>query len=184
MKSEFRYTKKMLDEAARYKLNPDELAITDLVVAGWPKDVAFKLIYRVGETWSPTALNKEVAEILDKAGAKKRRNERNALIKEEEAEALAARKRKKEQETVSGDEKALLNTVSKENMLLDLVKARTKMVAGSKDWLDINKMIAELTRMKQDEVKTEDTTIHFYLPIQCHQCSLYAQHKNEEYKEE
>lgn len=177
MKSEFRYTKKMIDEAARYNLNPDELAIVDLVAAGWPKDVAFKLIFRVGATWSPTALNKEVSDIVDKAGARKRINEHHALKKQEEEEAKQARKRKKEEEEAQNDEKELLEKLSKENMLVDLAKARDKMVAGSKDWLDVNKLIADITRMKQDEVKTEDTTIHFYLPMQCHQCSLYLKHK-------
>lgn len=182
MKSEFRYTKKVIDEAARYKLNPDELAITDLVIAGWPKDVAYKLIYRVGETWSPAAVKKEASEVLAKAGSVRRRYEHDALKKEEEEETKEAYQyqREKEREAVTGTEKELLNAVSKENMLLDLVKARKRMVAGSKDWLDINKMIAELTRMKQDEVKTEDTTVHFYLPMQCHQCSLYAQQKSKE----
>ncbi len=166
MKSDCVYPARMVREAKEYGLNPDELAIADLVSCGWPKETAFLLVYRVGMTWEQKVLSKEVSEILNKTGAKLRRKENK-----ERVEAAEEEKKKT-------GEKDILSSLSKENMLLDLAKARQKMVPGSKDWLDINKVIADLTRMKQDEVKTEDTTVHFYLPMQCHQCALYATHKN------
>jgi hypothetical protein len=166
MKSDYIYPAKVVKEAKVYDLNPDELAIADLVSCGWPKETAFTLVYRVGMAWEPKALSTEASEILNKTGAKKRRKENK-----ERVEGTGDSKLKT-------GEKDILSSLSKENMLLDLAKARQKMVPGSKDWLDINKVIADLTRMKQDEVKTEDTTVHFYLPMQCHQCALYATHKN------
>ena len=43
----------------------------------------------------------------------------------------------------------------------------------SKEWLEIKKMIADITQAKRDEIQTEDNTIHYYLPLTCSQCSLY-----------
>lgn len=34
-------------------------------------------------------------------------------------------------------------------------------------------MIADITQIKKDEIKEEDTTVHFYLPLSCNNCSLY-----------
>ena len=51
------------------------------------------------------------------------------------------------------------------------------MTFGSKEWLDTNKMIADITRMKQEEVKTEDNTVHYFIPLTCHKCSLYINNK-------
>ena len=78
---------------------------------------------------------------------------------------------------VSDDSDNLLNEISKEAMLKDLAKARKKMTFGSKEWLDTNKMIADITRMKQEEVKTEDNTVHYFIPLTCHKCSLYINNK-------
>lgn len=175
MKSEFNYPQKLVKEASLYKLNPDELAISDLVSCGWPSDVAFRLIYRVGASWLPEAVKKEAKAVSSTEGFRKRSRENRARVVE--ADRVKAEEAKSPVNVESEDDKSMLESVSKENMLLDLVKARTKMVVGSKDWLDVNKMIADITRMKQDEVKTEDTTIHFYLPLKCHQCALYIQNK-------
>ncbi len=175
MKSEFNYPQKVVKEAALYKINPDELAIADLVSCGWPADTAFRLVYRVGASWLPEAVKREAKTISSSEGFKKRTKENRARVME--ADKAKAETAKNPINVGNDDDKAMLESVSKENMLLDLVKARTKMTVGSKDWLDVNKMIADLTRMKQDEVKTEDTTVHFYLPIKCHQCSLYIKNK-------
>ena len=34
-------------------------------------------------------------------------------------------------------------------------------------------------RMKQEEVKTEDNTVHYFIPLTCHKCSLYINNKKE-----
>lgn len=173
MKSEFNYPQKVVKEAVLYKLNPDELAIADLISCGWSAETAFRLVYRVGASWLPEAVKKEAKTVSSKEGVRMRLKENRARV----TEADKAKVEESKPVNAEGQDKAILETVSKENMLLDLVKARSKMVVGSKDWLDVNKMIADLTRMKQDEVKTEDTTVHFFLPIKCHQCSLYVKNK-------
>lgn len=146
-------------------LTPDELAVIDLISAGWEKKEAFKLIYRAGMTWNTTALKESVDKILAKDGAKKRRRflKRN-LTDNDPSET---------KEVVVEDTGDVLDAISKENMLKDLIMARKGMNIGSREWLDTNKMIADINRLKQDEIKTEDTTVHFYLPLTCSSCQIY-----------
>ena len=57
-----------------------------------------------------------------------------------------------------------ISDVSKEQTLRELAIAKRKTTPGSKEWLEINKQIIEVTQMKKDEVKDEENTIHYYLP--------------------
>lgn len=162
MKSDYIYDKSTEKLAKEYNLTPDELAIVDLVSCGWTRKEAFKLVYRVGESWSPQALRDALNELFNKEGAKMRRKENSKEVPVPVTE----------ERTTDAN---ILESVSKENTLRDLIKAREKMVSGSKDWIEITKMIADITRMKQDEVKTEDNTITFYLPVTCHRCPMYME---------
>ena len=55
--------------------------------------------------------------------------------------------------------------MSKETMLYKLQTAKSLKSKDSKEWIDINEMIIDVTRMKQDDVQTENNTIHHYLPV-------------------
>lgn len=59
----------------------------------------------------------------------------------------------------------LAKATSKEQILTDLVIARRRMKEGTKEWTEQTRLIAEYARIKQDELQTEDSTVHFYLPI-------------------
>lgn len=69
----------------------------------------------------------------------------------------------------------IASELSKENQLRKLIAARKKYDGkeGCKEWIDLTKMIADITQIKKDEIKEEDTTVHFYLPLSCNNCSLY-----------
>lgn len=44
--------------------------------------------------------------------------------------------------------------------------------------------LADLQQMKRDPVDdTEDNTVHYYLPLSCHKCSLYIANKRKAGKE-
>ena len=60
----------------------------------------------------------------------------------------------------------LAKATSKEQILKDLVIARSKLKSTScKEWADYTKMIGDFAKIKQDELQTEDTTCHYYLPV-------------------
>lgn len=71
----------------------------------------------------------------------------------------------------------LAKATSKERILSDLLKARALTKPSSKEWIDITAKIADYARIKQDEIKEEDTTIHYYLPVNypkmCKECLIW-----------
>lgn len=164
----FIYTPKTGNLAKKYSLSPNELAFVDLCIAGFDKRDAYIIAMHMGESWTPDALDKEARLLLALPGSKQRIRESKSGVQTPTDE--------------EDQEENIIEALSKDNMLKDLYYARKKMKRGSKEWLDVNKMIADITRMKQEEVKTEDTTVHFYLPLTCHRCSLYAESKKQQDK--
>lgn len=71
----------------------------------------------------------------------------------------------------------LAKETSKEKILKDLVIARRRYKEGSKEWTEQTKLIAEYSRIKQDDIQVEDTTIHYHLPVnypnKCSDCLLF-----------
>ena len=95
-------------------------------------------------------------------------------------EATSKKKEKKEINLENSDDITLeeaLSLATKEETLKGLIIAKSKMKAGSKEWLDATKLIADLQQMKKDIVEEEDTTVHYYLPLTCNRCSLYLTNK-------
>lgn len=161
------FDKKTQKKASTYSLTPNELAFADLVACGWDLKDAYMLATGQGLTWTEAAVLRSARELAARVGTKNRIKElRNGKLAQEVVD------QKKEEEDIT---KAL----SKEAMLRDLYLARKKMTVGSKDWLDTNKMIADITRMKQEEIKTEDNTVLYYLPLTCNKCSLYIERKKQ-----
>ncbi len=77
----------------------------------------------------------------------------------------------------------LAKATSKEQILTDLVIARRRMKEGTKEWTEQTRLIAEYARIKQDELQTEDTTVHYYLPMDypadCQSCLIFKNGKSE-----
>ena len=65
---------------------------------------------------------------------------------------------------------------------MSLQESLTKQVVGSTEWIQTKKLIIDVTRMKNEEVKKEDNTVHHYLPIDyprsCENCLLNPKNKN------
>lgn len=58
----------------------------------------------------------------------------------------------------------LAKATSKEEIMKNLVIAQRKQKLGSPEWQKTTAMIADYSKIKQDELQTEDTTVHFFLP--------------------
>lgn len=166
------YSKKTSAKAREYRLKPEAMAFADLVSLGWDDEDAYKLSFRMGMTWTKKALRDEINNLMDNEGVQYRiagNKQQYADTKREKIESGGARKEMLEKAT------------SKEEMLLDLQSALDSMKPGSQEWRDTKKMIIDVSRMKQDEVKTGDSTIHYYLPVNyptsCENCLLNAKKK-------
>lgn len=164
--------------ARQYKLRPQDLAFADLVAVGWEPEDAWAAAVREGVTWTKTARNKAIAELVNSENVQERIMNVQAVLRKNQVEAVKNATNKEKKSIVS-------EAMSKENMLYDLQTALTNMSIGSKEWLDTKKMIIDVTRMKQDEVKDDETTIHHFLPVRyptgCQDC-LYCRCDTCKYK--
>lgn len=80
--------------------------------------------------------------------------------------------------TISDEEMAEM--LSKDNQLKELLWKLKHEQLDTQTELQIRKMIADLTNAKKEQVQIEDKRTIFYLPLKCHQCSLYLKAKNQQ----
>lgn len=147
----------------------------DLILAGWDKEDA----YGFSGLWNPTYstlmniqdMNRLLTDdkgVVDYIDSK---------VKEKENLKKKAKKAAIEEENKELSDIDMTTELSKETQLKELLIAKGKHPVGSKEWLDIKKLIADLSKVKQDDIQDDDDIVHFYVPIQCHQCSLYMAQK-------
>lgn len=141
-----------------HKLSPEGLVFADLCATGWEPADAYIMAFRKGSTWIKKALKDEAQKCLESQPVQDRIAEIRNVLTQKQKEALS-NKNKKERNSVVD------TAMSKEQMLYDLQVAKQNMTVGSKEWLDTNKLIVDVTRMKQDEVVNEESTIHHFLPV-------------------
>ena len=156
---------------------PMHKVFCDLVVSGWDKEDAYAFSGLWNSTYS-TLMNiqdmnrlftddKGIIEYID------------SKTKEVEAKKNRAKKEaEKEAEMKQMADIDMTAELSKEAQLKELLTAKQLHPVGSKEWLDIKKMIADISRVKQDDIQDEEDIVHFYVPIQCHNCSLYMKAKS------
>lgn len=147
---------------------PEYLVYADLVACGWDRhDAWFVAFQNTGLTWQKEQLLREMNKLDSLVGVQKR----IADIKEPGKE-----RRKK---NLSAEE--LARETSKEKILSDLVLAKSKQTPGSKEWNETVKMIADYNKIKQDEIKDDDNTIHYHLPVnypnRCEECLIWQNGK-------
>lgn len=82
--------------------------------------------------------------------------------------------------------KDLAKETSKEKILSDLVVARRRMREGTKEWAETTKMIADYAKIKQDEIKTDEQPIRYFLPVNyprsCADCLISQNEKKKKKK--
>lgn len=141
----------------------EELMYADLRRVGWDKADAFYAAFR--HLYSDYRINDQ-KRIMDKLEADDAIKARIANVK--------AGERK-----ISGEELAI--ETSKEKILSDLIIARKGMKPGSKEWGEYTKMIADYSKIKQDEIKTDEKPIRYHLPVHyprtCRDCLIYQNGK-------
>lgn len=155
---EFELSQKTDKFCKTYKLTAEQLAFADLCAVGWEPTDAFMVAFRKGATWRKRALKEEVDKLLASKPVKDRVAEVQHVLTERQKEAVRQTSKKDRNEVVDA-------AMSKEQMLYDLQTALASMTVGSKEWLDTKKLIVDVTRMKQDEVKDETNTVHHFLPV-------------------
>lgn len=168
--SEIIFTQTFQRKAAGYGLKDARyLCYAAMRAAGIGINDAWNLTFQnAGLTWDKNRLKAEQQKLESLDGVQKFIEE----IKKENEE-------KGDASEISTDE--LAKATSKEAILSDLLKARKFVKPNSKEWLDMTAKIADYARIKQDEIKEEDTTIHYYLPVNypktCKDCLIWQNGK-------
>lgn len=145
--------------------SPEYLIYADLRAAGWSQRDAWMVAFQgAGLNWNKAELEREMNKLESLDSVKRR-------IADIQGKAM--------EDKLSPEE--LAKATSKEQILTDLVVARKKMKEGTKEWTEQTRLIAEYARIKQDELQTEDTTVHFFLPEDypnsCSECRLFKSGK-------
>lgn len=107
----------------------------------WPKDT---LEREMNKLESLESVQTRIAEVQ----GKKAKNENSDELTQEE----------------------LIKATSKEEILRNLVIAQRKQKFGSPEWQKTTAMIADYSKIKQDEIDTENNVIHYYIPLSMPRC--------------
>lgn len=139
----------------------------DLRACGWTMRNAWMVAFNgQGTNWTKDMLEKEMNRLESLESVQKRIEE-------------VTGKRTSDKEDLTPEE--LAKETSKEKILKDLVIARRRYKEGSKEWTEQTKLIAEYSRIKQDDIQVEDTTVHFHLPVsypnRCEECLIFKNGK-------
>ena len=160
-----------LNKIARgYKLTPEQLAFADLVTLGWPEEDAWAVSIRTGAaTWNRTAFKDEVAKLLATEAVQQRISENKEILRQSQIDRI-------QQDMKDNQDELLELATNKEKKLIELQSILKNLKPGSTEYNKVNDQIINISRMKQNEVKTDDKTIHYYLPVAyptgCQDCLL------------
>lgn len=106
--------------------------------------------------------------------------EMNILESQESVQNRIAEVQGKKAKNENSDEltqEELIKATSKEEILRNLVIAQREQKFGSPEWQKTTAMIADYSKIKQDEIDTENNTVLFYLPVAyprtCSDCLLF-----------
>ena len=140
----------------------------DLRACGWTMRNASMVAFNgQGTNWTKETLEKEMNRLESLESVQKRIEE-------------VTGGRTSDKEELTPEE--LARETSKEKILKDLVLAQRKAKYGSPEWLKIVAAIAEYNKIKQDDIQVEDTTCHFYLPLnypnRCEDCLIFKNGKS------
>lgn len=153
--------------ARSYGMKATEYLIyADLRSVGWSQNDAWMVAFQgKGVNWPKAELEREMNKLEALGSVQKR-------ISEQQGKKSAT-------DELTPEE--LIKATSKEEILRNLVIAQRKQKLGSPEWQKTTAMIADYSKIKQDELQTEDTTVHFYLPVNypnsCRDCLLFKNGK-------
>lgn len=145
--------------ARQFKLTPEQLAFADLVTQGWPEEDAWAITIRTGaSTWDRKAYKAEVAKLLASEAVQQRIADNKDVLQQSQIDKI-------QQDMQDNADELLELATNKEKKLIELQTILKSLKPGSSEYNKINDQIINISRMKQNEVKTDDKTVHYYLPV-------------------
>lgn len=163
-------SRKLQTECKKANLDVQERAMADLMVLGWTAQDAF-IAAGFNKPMLSDEYNKQQLEILTTDAA---------FQKYLDARSKALKKgilKQYESDSEEDEERTQVKLLSKEEVLQEALQTAMLLPKNDPKRVDVLMRFADLAQMKKEEIKEEDTTIHYYLPLSCKQCSLYQAHK-------
>ncbi len=141
-----------IKRAKSYKMaNVEYLIFADLRAAGWCQHDAWAVAFQgKGLSWSKEELEREMNKLEALNSVQTRMAELQGVKEQHNNNDMTAEE--------------LAEATSKETILKNLVIAQRSQKLGSPEWQKTTAMIADYNKIKQDELDTQDNTIHFFLP--------------------
>ena len=168
------YTRSLKAAVKKSRISIPEKVFADLMIMGWKEQDAFVAAYGYNVNYSDDYNRTQMRNII--------RNPDFAKYMESQGKKIDKDRRESEEGSASNED--VLSKATKEETLKELLIAKQTMRVGSKEWLDATKLIADLQQMKKDIVEDEDTTVHYYLPLNCRNCELYIKATTQNKKKE
>lgn len=158
-------------EAQKSRLKVQEMACATMIACGWKDSDAYIASGLFNPLFSDLTNTKNMHELTnDNIRFREYVNTIKKKVSAEKADEANVRISEMSDERMQ-------DSLSKENQLRELMSAKAQAVFGSKEWLDITKMIADITQVKKDKDADDDSTIHMYANLTCKTCALYEEAK-------
>lgn len=160
------YSRKFKTECSKAKLDPQVRAMAELMVQGWTPQDAFIAVgfYKpaLSDEYNKSQIEKYITDTDFNVYMESRRKAiKRGILKQYAPDS-------EEEEEV---EKVKLLT--KEEVLQEALRSALSLPVNDKNRVEILMKYSDLAQMKKEEIKEEDSTIHYYLPLTCNNCSLY-----------
>lgn len=176
-------TSKTQKTARQFHINAEQLAFADLVAVGWPIEDAWAVAIRKGATWNRKAQLEAQETLLKNEGVQQRIDDVQSVLAQKQTDRI--------REKMSEDKRGLLErATNKEQKLIELqtLIENGGLKPGSTEYNKINDQIIQVSQMKKDDIKTEDNTKHFFLPVNyptsCENCIIHLNGLDKKHKQQ
>ncbi len=160
------YSRKFKTECSKAKLDPQVRAMAELMVQGWTPQDAFIAVgfYKpaLSDEYNKSQIEKYITDTDFNVYMESRRKAiKRGILKQYEPDAE------------EDSERTQVKLLSKEEVLQEALQTAMLLPKNDPKRVDVLMRFADLAQMKREEIKEEDLTIHYYLPLTCNNCSLY-----------
>lgn len=163
------YSRKFKTECSKAKLDPQVRAMAELMVQGWTPQDAFIAVGFNKPALSDEYNKSQIEKYITDSDFNVYMETRRKAIKRGILKASVSQE--------EDDEKINIPLLDKESVLKEMIKSAMSLPVNDVNRINILQKYSELQQMKKDEVKEEETLIHYYLPLTCNNCSLYMASK-------
>ena len=163
------YSRKFKTECSKAKLDPQVRAMAELMVQGWTPQDAFIAVGFYKPALSDEYNKSQIEKYITDSDFNVYMEARRKAIKRGILKTSVSQEEDEEQINIP--------LLDKESVLKEMIKSAMSLPVNDVNRINILQKYSELQQMKKDEVKEEETLIHYYLPLTCNNCSLYMASK-------